>query len=203
MLVYVLVGAVAFSYKTPLLAWIQGGGSKHFFLLYLIGSFFALVPVVPFGVIGGVMGATYGVWSGGVFNWSVSLTGSVLMFLSFRYLFAERGRRALEKFSAVERFNERLEQNAFLAILFARMIPIVPAYVVNVYAALVGVRLGVFFTASALGKIPINFLFAYLGEQLFTSWRNSGIVVLAYLLFLIAVYLLYRIWTARKKGSVS
>nr|WP_283809124.1 VTT domain-containing protein [Tumebacillus amylolyticus] len=168
-----------------------------------MGTFFALVPVVPFGVIGGVMGATYGVWAGGAFNWSVSLTGSLLMFLAFRYLFAERGRRALEKFSVVERFNERLEQDAFLAILFTRMIPIVPAYVVNVYAALVGVPFRTFVLASALGKIPLNFLFAYLGEQLFTSWRNIGVVVIAYALFLSLVYWLYRRWTGIKKGSIS
>ncbi|PWK08959.1 TVP38/TMEM64 family protein [Tumebacillus permanentifrigoris] len=200
---YVLIGVLAFRDKDTLLDWIHQGGSDHVFLLYLLGTFFALVPVMPFGVIGGVMGATYGVWAGGAFNWSVSLTGSVLMFLAFRYLFAERGRRALERFSTVERFNERLEQNAFLAILFTRMIPIVPAYVVNVYAALVGVPFRTYLFASAIGKLPSNFMFAYVGEQMFTSWRNIGLVIIAYLLFLGLVFLFYRRWTHVKKGSVS
>jgi uncharacterized membrane protein YdjX (TVP38/TMEM64 family) len=200
---YLLIGTFAFLNKGSLLAWIHQGGSDHIFLLYLLGTFFALVPVMPFGVIGGVMGATYGVWAGGLFNWSVSLSGSLLMFLAFRYLFAERGRRALERFPAVERFNELLEHNAFLAILFARMIPVVPTYVVNVYAALVGVPLRTFLLASAVGKLPANFLFAYIGEQMFSSWRNIALMIFAYLLFLGAVFLCYRRWTHVKKGSVS
>lgn len=200
---YVVIGVTAFSYRTPLLAWIHQGGSNHVLLLYLLATFLAVVPVLPFGVIGGVMGATYGVWAGGTFNWSVSLSGSLLMFLAMRYLFAERGRRALERFSAVERFNARLEQNAFLAILFTRMIPIVPAYVVNVYVALVGVPLRTFALASAIGKLPSNFLFASIGKLVTTSWWNIVWVILGYVFFLLVVFLLYRRWTRMQKGSVS
>jgi len=56
--------------------------------------------------------------------------------------------------------------NAFSYLLFLRLVPAFPFFLVNLVPALVGVRLSTFFAATLIGVVPATFAFAFLGSGL-------------------------------------
>ncbi|ARU63729.1 hypothetical protein CBW65_23910 [Tumebacillus avium] len=160
--------------------------------VFLFAVLFALVPVVPYGLVGALIGAMYGTVFGALLTWGASTTAALLMFLFARYVFAEQAGRFLQRYEKIGRFTELFERNAFMAILFARLIPIIPALAVNVYSAIARVPLRVYLAATAIGKLPTMIVFVTMGDQAMTSWRNLALVVLFYAIFLGAVYLIYK-----------
>ncbi|MFD2169378.1 TVP38/TMEM64 family protein [Tumebacillus lipolyticus] len=174
-------------------------GADMPWLVFGLAILFALVPVFPYGLIGAVTGAIYGPVVGGLIVWSASTTAALIMFFFARRLFAEQMSGYLQRHQQIERLTKLFERNSFLAILFARLIPIIPAAVVNIYSGLVRTPLWIFLTATALGKLPTMIVFATVGDQALTSWRNLLVVVAIYAIFLALVYLIYR--NAQKKLS--
>ena len=64
--------------------------------------------------------------------------------------------------------------DAFSYLLFLRLVPIFPFWLVNLAPALVGVRLATFVGATALGIIPGTFAYALVGEGLDSVIRAEG-----------------------------
>src|SRR5262249_15281255 len=56
--------------------------------------------------------------------------------------------------------------NAFSYLLFLRLVPVFPFFLVNLAPALVGVRVATFVAATAIGIIPATFVFASVGAGL-------------------------------------
>jgi uncharacterized membrane protein YdjX (TVP38/TMEM64 family) len=198
LVLYALLATLAIVNRAELLVWIKGGGTAQIWLALGVVTLLALVPVVPYGVIGAAVGAAHGFLLGGMINWLGAWLAALVMFLLVRYVFAEWGRKRMERYEAVSRLNHLIEKNAFLAILFARVIPIFPSPLVNTYAALVRVPFWTFAVSSAIGKVPVMLLFAFVGEQLFVSWRNVLLVIGVYVVFLFLVYQGYRLWSHQK-----
>jgi len=69
---------------------------------------------------------------------------------------------------------EGLRSDAFSYLLFLRLVPIFPFWLVNLAPALVGVRLATFVGATALGIIPGTFVYALLGNGLDSVIRAEG-----------------------------
>jgi uncharacterized membrane protein YdjX (TVP38/TMEM64 family) len=65
----------------------------------------------------------------------------------------------------VGRFAAGFRADAFNYLLFLRLLP-VPFWLVNLVPALLGVRLRTFVVATALGIIPVTFIFAFFGAGL-------------------------------------
>lgn len=61
---------------------------------------------------------------------------------------------------------EGFREHAFSYLLFLRLVPVFPFFLVNIAPALVGVRLGTFVAATAIGIIPGTFAFAMCGAGL-------------------------------------
>src|SRR6202049_1569311 len=67
-----------------------------------------------------------------------------------------------------------LRSDAFSYLLFLRLVPIFPFWLVNLAPALVGVRLATFVGATALGIVPGTFVYALVGEGLDSVIRAEG-----------------------------
>lgn len=65
-----------------------------------------------------------------------------------------------------QRLAQGFREDAFSYLLFLRLVPIFPFWIVNLVPALVGVRLATFAAATALGVIPATLVFAFLGAGL-------------------------------------
>ena len=118
---------------------------------------------------------------------------SILMFMFIRYGFQEWGDRVLYRYNRLGKVTTMFERNAFMTILFTRLIPFIPSIVINVYAALSKVTFASYSIASALGKIPAMSLFSMVGDHLMTDPSHIMITIGVYGVFLAITLLVYRL----------
>ncbi len=117
----------------------------------------ALVLTVTGGFLfGPVLGSAYAVTGGTL--------GAVALFLLVRAGFGEamRGRAG----GAVERLRRGFAENALGYLLFLRLLPIFPFWLVNLAAALLAVPLRTFVIATAVGIVPGSVVYASFGSGL-------------------------------------
>lgn len=128
---------------------------------------FALVwaALTPALFPGTVLAAASGLLFGTALGTAVSIAGATLgSVLSFG-LARRFGRRAADDLAGprIERLQARIERRGFLAVLYARLAPGVPATLLNYAGGLTRIRLRAFAAAIALGGAPRAFAYAALG----------------------------------------
>jgi uncharacterized membrane protein YdjX (TVP38/TMEM64 family) len=109
------------------------------------GFLFGTVPAATYGVLGGTLGA-------------------VCVFLAARTAFGEVLRAKAGP--ALKRMEAGFRNNAFNYMLFLRLIPLFPFWLVNLVPAFLGVTLRTYFLATLVGVIPGALVFASLGNGL-------------------------------------
>jgi len=112
-------------------------------------------------VIGGIL---FGAILGGAAALVAATTGAVLIFLVARSAVAEHFVQRAGPLA--QRLAHGFRADAFSYLLFLRLLPIFPFWLVNLVAALCGVRLLTFAAATALGIIPATVAFAFVGAGL-------------------------------------
>lgn len=196
-LLYAAAAYLIYRYGEEIVAWFQS--SSDMALVIVAATVMALFPVIPYPVVGGVIGAAFGPVLGAAITWAGSTAASLLMFLLVRYGYQEWGQRMLYRYERLGKLTVLFERNAFLTILFARLIPFIPSIIINAYSALSRVSFAAYVVASALGKIPAMLLFAFVGNTLMTEpgavWLTIGI----YGGFLAVTLLTYRLWKQGKE----
>lgn len=190
-LVYAAIGGLVYFYGDTILVWIRSTDSMT--LIMFMAVIMALFPVIPYPVVGGVIGAALGPVIGGIVTWVGSTVASILMFMFIRYGYQEWGDRVLYRYNRLGKVTTMFERNAFMTILFTRLIPFIPSIVINVYAALSKVTFASFSIASALGKIPAMLLFSMVGDHLMTDPSHIIITIGVYGVFLAITLLVYRL----------
>ena len=135
-----------------------------------IAAFIALyILVVALSIPGAVyLTIAAGILFGGIVGALVSIVGATLgataLFLVAKTAFGEHlARRAGP---LVERLAAGFRKDAFSYLLFLRLVPLFPFFLVNLVPALAGVRLVHFVAATALGIVPATFVFAFIGAGL-------------------------------------
>lgn len=190
---YLLIALLIFWQKDFLLAWVEIADPNWAPLVAVAATLFSLFPVIPYPLVGAVIGAAYGPQLGGVIVWFGSSMASVLMFLFIRYVFKDLGAKWLYA-KHIESFTLLFERNAFFAILITRMIPVIPSIIINTYAGLSRVSFWIYTIASTIGKIPAMLLFALIGDQAMRSPQHLIYSLLFYIAFLALVYGIYKLW---------
>ncbi len=116
--------------------------------------------------------AVMSVAGGFLFGWQLSVpvtviaatTGAVIVFhivkTSFGAVLIERAGSAAQKLA------KGFERDSFSYLLFLRLVPAFPFFIVNAVAGLSRVNPWTFTAATAIGIIPASFAFAYLGTGL-------------------------------------
>lgn len=196
-LFYAAVLVVGLLHIDLLMSWINREDASQLAYMFPIAVFLGLFPVLPYSVFAGMMGAKFGTFWGAFINWTGGFGSALLMFLYVRYGYQQAGRAFLARFGQLNRFTDTFERNAFLAILFARLIPVVPSPMLTIYAAISRVPLIHFALATGIGKIPAILLYTFVGNQLFRDLYQTCLTVLLYGSFVGIVYLIYKRWQAR------
>ena len=142
--------------------------SSHWLLAIaaFVASYIALVTLsLPGAVIMTVSsGILFGAFAGGLASIAGATIGATLLFLIARTAFGEHLARRAGPLMA--RLTEGFREDAFNYLLFLRLVPAFPFFMVNLVAALVGVRLATFVAATGLGIVPGTFAFAFAGAGL-------------------------------------
>lgn len=140
-------------------------------------------------------GFVFGRWVGTALVVAAATTGATILFLAARYIFADAARRRLGALG--ERINAGFTENAFSYLLFLRLVPAFPFFLVNLAPAFTSVPLRTFVLATLVGIVPGTFVFVNLGETLgridslagLVSWETLIAFALLGALALVPVYL--------------
>lgn len=118
-------------------------------------------------------GAIFGSVMGTVYANIAATIGATLAFLVARYVFRDA---ILSRFGAkLEGMNRELEERGFNYLLFLRLVPLFPFFLINLAAGLTRLPLRTFFFGTMIGIIPGGFVFVNAGASLATIDSLSGI----------------------------
>ncbi len=139
------------------------------FILALAIALVVYVLATAFSVPGGLvlsltMGFLFGRWVGTVLIVIAATIGATLVFSAARYLFADAARRRMG--SLGEKINAGFTENALNYLLFLRLVPLFPFFLVNLAPAFTTITLRTFVLGTLIGIIPASFVFANLGQTL-------------------------------------
>lgn len=199
--IYAAAAFVLYKYGDAVLTWLQQAHNVP--LIIFLAALLALFPVIPYPVVSGIIGAALGPVLGGIAAWTGSTAASIIMFLFIRYGYREWGLNVLHRNSRIGHITVLFERNAFLSILFARLIPFIPSIVINMYAALSRVSFTSYAIASSLGKMPAMLLFVTVGDNLTNNPKNMLAAIGVYGIFLALSMLAYWLWTGSKQLAKS
>lgn len=125
----------------------------------------AILSLAAGAIFGSIMGTVYA-------NVAATL-GATLAFLLTRYLLRDV---VLNKFGGkLEGMNRELEERGFNYLLFLRLVPVFPFFLINLAAGLTRLPLRTFFFGTMLGIIPGGFVYVNAGASLATIDSLSGI----------------------------
>jgi uncharacterized membrane protein YdjX (TVP38/TMEM64 family) len=154
----------ALSETAPLL---MAGG---FILLYIVQTALSLPGAT---ILSLAAGAVFGVLKGTLYVNLGATAGATLAFLVARYLFHDA---VQQRFGArLERLNRELERSGLNYLLFLRLVPVFPFFLINLGAALTKVPLRTFFLGTMIGIIPGSLVYCIAGASLATIESLSGI----------------------------
>jgi uncharacterized membrane protein YdjX (TVP38/TMEM64 family) len=188
---------IGYVYREFLMNWIEDADFTYLLLMFLLSIFIATVPVVPFTLFAGIMGAKYGILIGLLINWIGEVFASIIYFLLARYMFTDFFQKYIKRYRGIKKFNAMVEKNAFFAILLARIVLVIPPSFISIFSGLTKMPFLTYFLASVMGNLPPMFIYAYGGDQIFSSVQNFLLGIIVYFLFLLITFLIYRIWSKR------
>jgi uncharacterized membrane protein YdjX (TVP38/TMEM64 family) len=112
-------------------------------------------------VVGGFL---FGAFIGTVLTVLAATAGASVIFLAARTSVGEPLRARAGR--SAQRLAEGFEENAFSYLLFLRLVPLFPFWLINVAPALFNVPLRVYMVATAIGIVPGTFAYTLLGDGL-------------------------------------
>lgn len=151
-------------------SFVNSFGILSYFSFIIIYALLTLVSIP--GLILTFVGAVlFGTFLGTLLNLLGATLGACLSFYVARFL----GRSFVESLmiGKLKKFYEKVHENAFMGILFVRLIPIFPFIGVNFGAGLCKIKFKDYAIASFIGMIPGTFVYTYffatLGEKAFSE----------------------------------
>lgn len=196
-IVFLLLGIICIGIreKNTLFLIIAHGGSIAVVISLLFLSLCVFFPFIPFPVMAGTIGAVFGPLKGSIITLTGSMIGTILFFFLMRYGYRNWAQQKLKKYPKAQKYENQLKDNMFMAIFIARLIPIIPAPVVNIGCSLSKVDWKVFVMASFIGKIPNIIFLSFAGA----SFRhNMWLSVSMYTLYLVIILVINIVWVYRK-----
>lgn len=132
-----------------------------FILLYILQTALALPGAIIFSLASGVL---FGAMLGTVYAVTAATLGAVAAFLVTRFLFQEP---ICKKFGdRLTKLNGTLEKEGIHYLLFLRLVPLFPFFLINLGAAVTHMPLRTFFLGTAIGIIPGAFVYVNAGASL-------------------------------------
>jgi uncharacterized membrane protein YdjX (TVP38/TMEM64 family) len=119
-------------------------------------------------------GAIFGTAYGTLYAVIAATIGATLAFLATRYLLRDA---VLKRFGGrLEGMNRELEARGLNYLLFLRLVPVFPFFLINLAAGLTRLPLRTFFFGTMLGIIPGGFVYVNAGASLATIDSLAGII---------------------------
>jgi len=143
--------------------------TERHFVVAMALAFASYVAAVAFSlpvatVLSLAIGFVFGRWIGTALVVAAATIGATLAFMSARYVFAATAQQRMGALGA--KINAGFTANAFSYLLFLRLVPLFPFFLVNIAPAFTGIRVRTFVLATLVGIIPGTFVYVNLGQAL-------------------------------------
>lgn len=193
------------AYRNELLTWAEERPILSAFLFVAGYAGVVALSLPAASVLTLLGGFLFGRWFGTALIVVAATLGAVVIFwIATTSLGAGLRDRAGPFYQKIER---NMQENAFGYLLFLRLVPVFPFFLVNIVPALFGIRTRIFALATLLGIIPGTFVYANLGRELGSVSRPQDLVstqtLIAFSLLgvMALVPSVYGQWVARAKAS--
>jgi len=132
-----------------------------FFILYIVVTVFAL----PISLIKTLLaGALFGFWPGLILVSFASSIGSTFCFLFSRYALRAYIQKRFSNY--LEKINKGIETDGWLYLLFLRLSPIFPFFIINLVFGLTKMKTLEFYVVSQIGMFIATAIFVNAGVQI-------------------------------------
>jgi uncharacterized membrane protein YdjX (TVP38/TMEM64 family) len=194
-------------HQVTLAAWVAShplAAPASYTAIYAVAAALAFPESAVLTVAGGLL---FGTLAGGALAVVGSTLGALALFVAVRYHLTDALTIRASRF--LERIRPRLERDGFSYLLAIRLVPAFPFWLVNIAAAVSGIRLLTYALATLIGILPATFVYASIGSGvgavLATGGRPElGIIfsprILGPLIALAALSLLPVAWRMRKRS---
>jgi uncharacterized membrane protein YdjX (TVP38/TMEM64 family) len=181
--------------------------------LAFIGVYAAVIALsVPGGAVLTIAGGfLFGILAGTMYVVVAATAGATIVFLIAKTALGDALRAKAGP--RIRRMEEGFREDAFSYLLFLRLIPVFPFWLVNIVPAFLGVAVGTFVLGTLIGIIPGSLVFASVGNglgavfdagetpDLGIIFKPAIIVPIVGLALLALLPIVYRKFKARKKDS--
>ncbi|MEO8304558.1 MAG: TVP38/TMEM64 family protein [Betaproteobacteria bacterium] len=120
------------------------------------------------------MGFLFGRWVGTALVVIAATIGATFVFIAARYLFADAARQRMGKLGA--KIITGFAENALNYLLFLRLVPLFPFFLVNLAPAFTSISVRTFALGTLIGIIPGTFVIVNLGQALGRIDSLSGLL---------------------------
>ncbi|MGR8934233.1 MAG: TVP38/TMEM64 family protein [Gammaproteobacteria bacterium] len=153
-------------YQETLLLYTQ----RHYWQMFAVsGMVFMLATIfcLPVGmVLSLAVGFLFGRWMGTLLMVIAATFGATAIFWLARYLFSDWAKAQLENCDRGYMLLQGFQRNACSYLLFLRLVPVFPFWLVNLAPAFTSVSSRVYILTTFIGIMPGSFVFANLGSSL-------------------------------------
>lgn len=158
-------------YKATLLDYVE----QHFLLSILLAMTLYILAVAlslpGAAFLSLLMGFVFGRWLGWLLLVFAATIGAILVFWLARYLFYDWAKSKLQAIDAAQKIINTFERHALQYLLFLRLVPLFPFWLVNLTMAMTTIKTQQYAMGTFLGIMPGSFVFANLGQSLATIER--------------------------------
>ncbi|WP_051357777.1 TVP38/TMEM64 family protein [Leisingera caerulea] len=176
-----------------MVVWLRSTGAWAPLAVIVLMVVHSFVPF-PAEILALCAGAIFGTLLGAVLIWTGAMLGALVAFWLARRLGQEAVRDWLSG-AQVRQLDAWTEERGALALLAARLVPVIAFNLINYAAGLTQVRLWTFVWTTALGILPVTLLSTWFGAQMLDlDWPVLAAVSAGLLIALLAMHRLARPW---------
>jgi uncharacterized membrane protein YdjX (TVP38/TMEM64 family) len=143
---------------------------QHYLLMLLacgvIYSLSTLLSLPSGTVLSLLLGFLFGRWVGTLLIVISATLGATVLFWLARYLLADWAEQRLRNHPLAKKIRDGFQADAFNYLLFLRLVPLFPFWLVNLAPAFTPVSLRIYAITTFIGILPGSFVFANLGQSL-------------------------------------
>jgi len=141
--------------------------NHYWVMLFTVGIIYTLstafsIPAAT--VLSLVTGFLFGRWVGMTIIIFSATLGATFVFLAARYLFSEAAQRRMGTIG--KKIVSNFHENDFNYLLFLRLVPLFPFWLVNLVPAFTPIKVRTYVLATAMGITPGCFVYTNLGQSL-------------------------------------